>query len=58
MTIEGFIGTVWSARLLENLQKSLVYGQNGVINRDYEGELAGKGSTVKISSIGDITIGD
>ena len=58
MTIEGFIGTVWSARLLENLQKSLVYGQNGVINRDYEGELAGKGSTVKITSIGDITIGD
>jgi len=50
MTIEGFIGTVWSARLLENLQKSLVFGQPGVINRDYEGEISGKGSTVKITS--------
>ena len=58
MTIEGFIGTVWSARLLENLQKSLVYGQPGVINRDYEGEISGKGSTVKITSIGDITVGN
>ncbi|AEB68547.1 P22 phage major capsid protein family protein [Methanothrix soehngenii] len=58
MTIEGFIGTVWSARLLENLQKSLVFGQPGVINRDYEGEISGKGSTVKITSIGDITVGN
>lgn len=58
MSVEGFIGTVWSARLLENLQKSLVYGQTGVINRDYEGEISGKGSTVKITSIGDITIGN
>lgn len=36
----------------------MVYGQPGVINRNYEGELQGKGSTVKITSIGDITIGN
>jgi N4-gp56 family major capsid protein len=58
MSLDGFIGTVWGARLLENLQKALVFGQVGVINRDYEGDLKGKGSTVKITSIGDITIGD
>lgn len=58
MAIEGFIGTVWSARLLANMQKALVFGQPNVINRDYEGEIAGKGSSVKITSIGDITIGD
>ena len=58
MAIEGFISTIWSARLLANLEKSFVYGQPNVINRDYEGEIKGKGSTVKITSIGDITIGD
>jgi N4-gp56 family major capsid protein len=58
MTITGFIGTVWSARLLANLNKALVYGQPNVINRDYEGDVKGKGSTVKITSIGDITIGN
>lgn len=58
MTVEGFIATIWSARLLANLQKSLVFGQPNVINRDYEGDIAGKGSTVKITAIGDITIGD
>jgi len=58
MAVEGFIGTIWSARLLANMQKSLIFGQPNVINRDYEGDIAGKGSTVKITSIGDITIGD
>lgn len=55
MAISNFIGTVWSARLLENLQKSLVYGN--IANTDYEGEIAGQGSTVKINSIGAVTIG-
>ena len=58
MAVDGFIPTIWSARLLENLNKALVYGQPNVINRDYEGEIKGKGSTVKITSVGDITIGD
>lgn len=58
MTVTGFIPTIWSARLLENLQNALVYGQPNVINRDYEGEIKGKGSTLKITSIGEITIGD
>lgn len=53
-----FIPTVWAGRLLTALQKSLVYGQAGVANRDYEGEILGAGNTVKIASIGDVTIGD
>jgi hypothetical protein len=52
-----FIPTVWAGRLLTALQKSLVYGQAGVANRDYEGEILGAGNTVKIASIGDVTIG-
>jgi P22 coat protein - gene protein 5. len=44
--------------LLVALEKALVYGQTNVCNRDYEGEIAEAGSTVKIGSIGDVTIGD
>jgi hypothetical protein len=53
-----FIPTVWAARLLVALEKALVYGQTNVCNRDYEGEIAEVGSSVKIGSIGDVTIGD
>lgn len=54
----NFIPSVWSARLLVALDKALVYGQTGVVNRDYEGEIREFGNTVKIASIGSITVGD
>lgn len=57
MAIDNFIPTLWSARLLANLEKRLVYGQTGVVNRDYEGEIAEKGDTVRINSLGPVTIG-
>ncbi|MCW5957397.1 MAG: hypothetical protein KIT61_12490 [Pyrinomonadaceae bacterium] len=53
-----FIPTVWAARLLTALEKSLVYGQANVCNRDYEGEIREAGNTVKIASVGDVTIDD
>lgn len=53
-----FIPTVWAARLLTALEKSLVYGQANVSNRHYEGEIREAGNTVKIASIGDVSIGD
>lgn len=52
----NFIPTVWAARLLKALDKALVYGQTDVVNRDYEGEITEAGNTVKIASIGDVTI--
>ena len=57
MSIE-FIPTVWAARLLVALDKSLVYGQANVCNRDYEGEIREAGNTVKIASIGDVSVAD
>lgn len=51
-----FIPEVWSAKILASLKKSLVYGQPGVVNRDYEGEIANQGDTVRIRSIGRPTI--
>lgn len=56
MALEQFIPSIWSARLLVNLRKSLVYTQPGVVNRDYEGEIQGFGSSVKIHAIGAVTV--
>lgn len=54
MTLSNFIPSVWSARLLENLNDAHVYAN--LCNRDYEGEIRGVGDTVKINSIGHVTI--
>jgi hypothetical protein len=53
-----FIPTVWAARLLTALDKALVYGQANVCNRDYEGDIRDAGNTVKIASVGDVTVND
>lgn len=55
MSVSNFIPVIWSARLNEAYKKALVYGN--CVNNDYEGEIAGQGSAVKINSIGSVTIG-
>jgi N4-gp56 family major capsid protein len=54
MSIQKFRPEIWSARLLVALRKNLVY--TAFINRDYEGEIAEAGDTVRITSIGRPTI--
>jgi N4-gp56 family major capsid protein len=54
MSIQNFRPEIWSAKLLVALRKKLVYG--AFINRDYEGEIAEAGDTVRITSIGRPTI--
>jgi hypothetical protein len=56
MAITNFIPTVWAASLLAALDGALVYAQDGVCNRDYDGDIMGVGDKVKINSIGDVTI--
>lgn len=58
MAINNFIPTIWAARLLENLQNTLVFGQPQIMNSEYSGEISAYGDTVKINSIGAISIGD
>lgn len=58
MAIDGFIPTIWSAQLLSSLKKSLIFGQQGVLNTDYEGEIENVGDTVKINAIGPIQVKD
>lgn len=56
MSLNQFIPQVWSSRLLDNLHKAQVYPQ--IANTDYEGEISGAGDTVKINSIGAVTVFD
>lgn len=56
MAINSFLPTIWSARLLQNLETSLVYAQPGVVNRDYEGDIREAGDTVRISTLGPVTV--
>ena len=52
----SFIPEIWSSKILVSLQKALVYGQPGVVNRDYEGDIAMQGDTVRIKSLSNPTI--
>lgn len=56
MAITNFIPEVWSANILATLRASLVFGQTGVINRNYEGDIAQAGDTVHITSFTDPTV--
>ena len=54
MTINNFIPQIWAGTLLKNWNDAHVYVD--LCNRDYEGEIKNVGDTVKINSIGRITI--
>lgn len=56
MALDTFVPTLWSARLLEHLDKNLVLGN--LVNTTWEGEIRNYGDTVKINQIGDITVKD
>lgn len=55
MSLTNFIPTIWSARLLANLDKALVYGN--LVDRSYEGEVR-FGNTLKLNRPDNITVGD
>jgi N4-gp56 family major capsid protein len=57
MAVDNFIPEVWRAALLASLKKALVYAAPGVANRNYEGDIARAGDTVRITSVGRPTIG-
>ena len=56
MATNHFIPQVWSAKILEALDKELVYAE--LFNTDYEGEITEAGDTVHIEQVGDVTIKD
>lgn len=54
MATTSFAPQLWSAKILDALDKSLVY--NKLFNNDYEGEITEAGSTVHIGSIGKVSV--
>jgi len=58
MAVTNFIREVWSSTLLTSLKDNLVFAGPGVANRNYEGEIADSGDTVKITSISRPTVAD
>lgn len=58
MSFNSFKPEFWSRALLAAEKKALVYGSPGISNDDYEGEISGSGTAVKINQIGDPTVRD
>lgn len=56
MAVDTFIPEVWAAELLVALEEHHVAAQDGVVNRDYEGEVELFGDTVHINTLADPTI--
>lgn len=56
MAVTNFIPEIWSAHMLEHLDKAHVYA--ALLNRNYEGDIKKFGDTVHINQVGAITIGD
>ena len=56
MAVDTFIPKIWAASLKVALDEQYVTAQPGVINNDYEGEIASFGDTVNIGSLSDPTI--
>ncbi|MET8124194.1 N4-gp56 family major capsid protein [Streptomyces sp. NPDC005065] len=58
MAVSSFVPTVWGSAVLTALSESLTYGSERCSNRDYEGDVSEYGGTVKITTAGDVTVGD
>ena len=56
MGLENFTPQIWTGKLFVRLRKAHVFG--GLVNTDYEGEIAGAGDTVNINEIGPVTVSD
>lgn len=58
MAVANFIPEIWDAALLLKLRDELVYAQPGMINRNYEGDVARAGDTVHITTPGEVVAKD
>ena len=56
MAIQYFQPEVWAAQLLSTLEKATVFAGAPIVNRNYEGEIAQYGDTVRITGIADPNI--
>ncbi|MEU6944288.1 P22 phage major capsid protein family protein [Streptomyces sp. NPDC046316] len=57
MSVRNFVPEIWSSRLLVAAREAHVYASPNVVNRDYEGDIAEAGDTVRITSVSRPAIG-
>lgn len=58
MSVLNFKPAIWSKVILAALQKNLVFGSSAITNDDYEGEISGPGTSVRITQFGDPNVSD
>jgi hypothetical protein len=58
VSVLNFKPAIWSKVILAALQKNLVFGSSAIVNDDYEGEISGPGTSVRITQFGDPSISD
>lgn len=56
MAVNQFIPAIWSARILQKLNDTLVYGQPQIVNQDFQGEISAFGNTVYAHGFSDVTV--
>lgn len=56
MGVAGSVPIIWSDMALERYKNSLIFG--GLANRQYEGLIRNAGDSVKISMVGEVTVGN
>lgn len=56
--LTNFIPELWTAELDQVLRATLVYGQAGIVNRDYEGTISRFGDTVHVPYLNDVSVAD
>jgi N4-gp56 family major capsid protein len=56
VSVATFVPEIWSAKLLLNFSRKLVYAD--LVSRDYEGDLSQAGDTVHINTLGDVTVAE
>lgn len=54
MALDNFIPEIWASKIFSDYDKAFVFGN--LVNRDYQGEIARMGDTVKINAIGSVTV--
>jgi hypothetical protein len=57
LSTSHYVPELWSANLLTALRDQLIFAGPAIVNRNYEGEIAQAGDTVRITSIGRPTVG-
>ena len=54
----NFVPQIWAAEILQNLRATLVFAQDGIVNSDYEGDVANYGNKVNITAFTDPAVSD